>query len=79
MAIPTTREQMIEEGWKKLGSKVCDARNCGAKLEMWRNPKTDRVSPFNVDPFVPHFPLCPSRDSFRKDSKKIPTTGNLPF
>jgi hypothetical protein len=77
MAIPKTREELIEQGWRKIGSKTCDAKECGVALEMWRNPKTDRVSTMEVDPFTPHFALCPARNQFRKGQNRQATTGKL--
>jgi len=69
--IPVSREAMIAAGWTRLHGepRKCYSKNCGVLIEFWRNPKTDGLSPIEVEGFVPHYGKCPDSRNFRKSDK----------
>src|ERR1700729_2630677 len=81
MALPKSREEMRYHGWRMIGIKTCESRNCGAKLELWLNPITNRVSPMQSEgEFITHFAMCDAAPYFRRPrpaKRKPPANGNL--
>jgi hypothetical protein len=83
MGFPATREEMIAQGYQKLGEKKCAEKNCGALIEMWRTPANKAIPMNATGEFVTHFATCPARLRFMRAKKqkgskaRVPNTGDL--
>lgn len=69
MSFPKTREEMIEQGYQKLSEKKCEAKECGAAIEMWRTPNRAAMPMNATGDFVTHFATCPARKKFMRSSR----------
>lgn len=70
MPLPTTRDQMIEQGYKFSNHGVCREYVCKSEIEWWETPQ-GRKAPYDLMPDggskpVSHFVTCPAADTFRK-------------
>jgi hypothetical protein len=81
VALPETREGLVEAGYEFTGESRCTGKDCGEYIEWWATPDNRRMPISVIDvkdetkPFpqpilrtirVPHWKTCKNAQDFRR-------------